>query len=94
MTDFKNRRKHKRISGLFKATFIPDPSEPLMRFSCNSKDISEGGMRVTTQREPIAGSDVLVVFELKKGDESLSIPAAIIPNQGLESSSAFNLIRL
>ena len=70
-------------------TFIPDPSEPLVRFECNSKDVSEGGIRVTTQREPNAGSDVLLVFELTKEGEKLSIPAIIVWAHPLRGQSGF-----
>ncbi len=63
MEDFKEKRKHRRVEGIFKITADFMPGVP-MKFTCHSSDISEAGMRVNVPKNPPVGSGVLVMFDL------------------------------
>ena len=63
MEDFKEKRRHKRVEGIFKITADFMPGVP-MKFSCHSSDISEAGMRVNVPKNPPVGSKVLVMFDI------------------------------
>ncbi len=63
MGNFKEKRKYKRVEGIFKVIVDFTPSVPI-KFSCHSSDISEGGIRIQSTKNPATGSSVLIMFEL------------------------------
>ena len=71
------KRKHKRVNSHLMATCVTDQHHTI-KVPLTGKDISEGGLRVTTNRELIKGGQVLVYLQLPREDKRLEIPAEIV----------------
>jgi hypothetical protein len=83
------KRQHKRVNRIFKAMFSPN-SDVISDWECESKDISEGGVRIKTIREPILGKDVEMIFNIPNREDRIIFPAEVIwtlPSR--ESKGAF-----
>ena len=77
MKDFSEKRKFKRVKGTFRVNFIPN-SDLVLNFSCDCRDISEGGIGIAIIAEPIPGRDVEVVFKLPNSPDELKIPSEVV----------------
>jgi c-di-GMP-binding flagellar brake protein YcgR len=71
------RRKYKRITGVFKVTCDLYSGVPL-KWSCIGRDIGEGGIGLTHTREPITGNIVAVDFVLPDSGHEISAQARIV----------------
>ena len=71
------RRQYKRIRGIFRV--ISEPvSDFVIDWSCDSRDVSEGGIRVLTVRELIPGSPVEISFTLPGHKEKLVMQSKVV----------------
>ena len=77
MKRYQEKRRHKRINDPVPVTFIPTSDLPI-QCSCNSRDISEGGLRINTSREPLAGGEAEVIFALPGTEESLALHTEVV----------------
>ena len=71
------RRQHRRIDTVLDATFVPN-SDLLFDWGCKSKDLSEGGVRIVSIREPIVGGDIEVAFALPAADDMVKVQAEVV----------------
>jgi len=77
MKRHKEKRKHKRFGRVFPVTFSPD-SSLMVECSCDTKDISEGGMRLLMTREPLVGKEAEITFALPTCEDSLKTYTKVV----------------
>jgi len=77
VADFKEKRRYKRVKGVFNTVLLPDPTRDI-EFTCKSIDISEGGIGVVTVREAIPKTLILVKFTLPGYKEVLILTSEVV----------------
>jgi Tfp pilus assembly protein PilZ len=77
MQDYKERRQHKRAKGVLLATCITTDQHSV-KVPITSQDISEGGLQISTGRELIPGSQLLVILQLPWIKPKLEISAEVV----------------
>lgn len=76
MKGYEEKRVFQRVKIVCETTFVPLPEIP-ERFSCKGYDISSGGLRISSSREPIAGNPVLVQLRLPGWPHELTLSGVI-----------------
>ena len=76
ISDLNERRKYKRVKGFFQATLVPN-SDFVVEFSCDARDISEGGIKIVIAAEPLKGHEVDIIFKLPDSSAPLKIPSEV-----------------
>jgi len=75
--EHKERRQHPRIKGSFRV--IAEPSSAfIIDWSCDCRDIGEGGIGILESREPIIGNKVEVSFTLTGTKHKISIQSKVV----------------
>lgn len=77
MRGHREERKHGRRRHMMPVTFVPD-SALAIKCECDSRDISEGGIRVLSSREPISGSGADISFRLPGRGRKLTLHAKVV----------------
>lgn len=70
MINNEEKRKFKRVQGTFEVIADFSADKPL-QFTCQSCDVSEGGMRIELPKTPKVGSNVRLTFELPNYPKAL-----------------------
>jgi|GEM_PF-2862786 len=73
----KERRQYKRINTILDAVFIPC-SDLVTDWRCMSKDLSEGGIKLVSIREPILSQDIEVSLHIPSYEDKLTISSQVM----------------
>jgi c-di-GMP-binding flagellar brake protein YcgR len=83
-------RKHKRVKAILGIEWSPHSNDDI-KVSMHSSDISEGGVRVFTLREPVVGSMINVFLKFKEQEEAMIIPATVVRADKMKDNQMFDV---
>ncbi len=72
-----DRRFFRRINANFDVRLVPN-TDLVFDWDCESIDLSEGGIKVLSTREPIPGYEVEVIFTLPEKKARLAIQSEVV----------------
>lgn len=77
MSSIPEKRIHKRMSTVVNAKFMPD-TDLIFDWDCETMDLSEGGMRLVSIREPLVGNYSEVGFYLPNHGDRLAVQSEVV----------------
>ena len=76
MENFQEKRKHKRVEGVFEVFIDLNPELP-EKFYCHSSDISEGGMKIRTTKPLKYRHHAILTFGLPNYPTKITTQAVV-----------------
>ncbi|MBN1405151.1 MAG: PilZ domain-containing protein [Candidatus Omnitrophica bacterium] len=76
MENFHEKRKALRVEGFFEVFVNFNPETP-DKFYCNTRDVSEGGMRIRTKKPLKDGSHAILTFSLPNHPLEIVVQAIV-----------------